>query len=208
MTKPFTLMLAATLIAGGYTAPTAEAGVQLSITWVRGPMRGANASSASSGVRRQVTAAQTDLNRAYLQAARNDPMASDLKAAQDALAAARQAYAVSLAAGRADVGRELHIAALREEVRLADSRLREQKDMTVRLGIARELMDARNRLNAAEWDVLGIDPDLAIAKASVAQAADALKDVQARRQQQVRQSPEVLAARQRLAGLRRQLAGK
>ncbi|HEX8325223.1 MAG TPA: hypothetical protein VF595_15075 [Tepidisphaeraceae bacterium] len=199
----------ATLLVGTVFTAAAEAGVNLSISYRPGPFSrrsgGTASPSVSSGTRQAMSSAQSELTKAYAAAARADPLSEEIKGAQDAVTKARKDYALTLAAAREVVAKEPNIAALRAEMRSAEQRLAEEQDATIRLSIARELMSARNKLNAAEGDLMGIDPDLAVAKAAVAEATETLKTLQARRQQQLHQDPAVLAARERLNGLRRQL---
>lgn len=167
------------------------------------PRRGT--SSASAGLRKEISKAQSDLARAYAAASRADTSDEDVKAAQQELDQTRKAYTVALNNARSSLDTYPAIARLRSEVRVLEAQLNAATSDD-RVRIAAQLMPLRNELNKAEWDVLGVDPDLAVAKKAIAEATDKMRLVQARRQNALQQDPAVLDARQRLASLRAQLS--
>lgn len=209
--KPFRTPLIAALAAVVIATPAAFAGQWFTLTIKPHPY--GNSHARSSGVsayrvggRSEMAVAQSDLTKAMIAAAKNDPMADEVKTAQAALDKARKDYATALAAGRADLGKYPAIAKMREAVKGLEAQMAQASDAHERLDIAGRLMPARNALNAAEWEVLGVDADLAVSKAAIADALAVLKDTQARRQAQLAADPAVTAARARVASLRQQMS--
>lgn len=166
-----------------------------------------SSSSRLAPVRRELTAAQRDLAKATA-AAQAGVSGDGVKTAQAALFKARRDYTVALADARKALAADPAVGPLQKDVREIEARLREQREPYARVHISQELMAARNALNDAEWNHLGIDPDLAICRAAIDDAANALKQAQADQQAAVRQDPAVAAAQQRVLAIRMQLRGR
>ena len=205
--KSFRSLIIAAVATAALT-PTAAHAVWFSFTIKPHPYGNSHATGTSQygAMRKQMSAAQSDLTRAYATAAKTDPLADETKTAQAALDKARTDYATALAAGRADLGKYPQIAKMRADVKRIEMEMNAVSDPTARLDKAHDLMKARNDLNGAEWEVLGVDADLAVSKAAITDAMNQLKDIQARRQSQLQQDPSVVAARQRLAAVRQQMS--
>ncbi|MGC4030629.1 MAG: hypothetical protein QM754_02610 [Tepidisphaeraceae bacterium] len=161
--------------------------------------------SRNAPVRRELMAAQRDLAKATA-AAQAGASAEPVKAAQAALGKARQDYAAALKEARKSLATDPTVGPLQKAVQEIEARLAAQSEPYARMNISSELLTARNALNDAEWDHLGIDPDLAIRRADIDDAANALKQAQADQQSAIRQDPAVAAAQQRVLALRMQLS--
>ena len=208
MTPLRTLITA--LIAGSLTAGTAHAAGEFTVYYTKagglyGPRR---PSSATSGLRKQISQAERDLARAYAASTKTDTSADEVKAAQDNLNKARRDYTAMLVTARKSLDDHPQVAPHRKVVRDLEAKLAGESDLKARTQVSTDLMHARGKMYAAETEILSIDPDLAIAKAAVADAAAAVKQAQSNGQAQRQQDPAVAAARDRLQALRRQLAGR
>jgi chromosome segregation ATPase len=160
--------------------------------------------SVDAGLRKEISKAQGDLARAYSAAGRLNPADAETKAAQDELDQARKDYQTAVDAAKASLAKYPAIQRLRASVKELEAQLNAASNPDDRVRIAAQLMPMRNELNKAEWDVLGVDPDIAITKKAVADATDKIRQVQVRRQAQLQQDPAVMEARQRLSALRAQ----
>ena len=158
---------------------------------------------------RQVQLAVTDLTRAYALAAKDQGHSDTVRQAQNAARQARRDYAVALAAAKLAIVPTPELKATRSEVAGLQDRLAAQQDAadwSVRFTIAGDLANARSRLNALEAAALADDADLAVAKATISDSDNAVTDAVARVQSVIQQDPRVIAARQRLDALRKQLS--